>query len=384
MNELINNDTESDKVKTAAKYIKFSPRRFAAVAVSFILLLYSAAVLIIAKHSSEFAEMYSITFGKSLRSLLAVISGVFPFSLSETIVILFVPAAAVTLVRAVVLKTVYGIKGAVKKWLVLLLCAVSLVAFLFVNAFGVCYYRTRIADSIGLDVSDITESDVETAAIISLDMTSALGENVLRFPDGSTKMPYGFDTMCDRIYYGYENIFSDMPKYVSVKPVSLSELWTYTHISGMYFPITGESNINVSYPDYTLAFSAAHEMAHQLGFAFEDEANFLAFLACLYSDDEYLQYCAFMNASEYLVGDLPAQTAVGLYSSADLRIWQEHLSFTAFSKKYSNSAVTAVSSAVNDGYLKVNGIEDGAESYQNVTLYITAYFKNVFPYMFSD
>ena len=53
---------------------------------------------------------------------------------------------------------------------------------------------------------------------------------------------------------------------------------TYTHISGIYTFYTGESNININYPDFVVASSATHEMAHQRGVARENEANFVSFV----------------------------------------------------------------------------------------------------------
>jgi len=37
-------------------------------------------------------------------------------------------------------------------------------------------------------------------------------------------------------------------------------------------PFTGEANVNISMPHTSIPFTACHEMAHQIGFAREDEA----------------------------------------------------------------------------------------------------------------
>lgn len=346
--------------------------------------LFSFAVLAFAKNNTDFAERYAVTVSDTIRRILACLTGWLPFSLAETLVITAVPIVVFTLFRAVILRFAYRKKGRVLAWLVRLLYAASVCLFLFVNAFGVCYYRMTLADMLGLDTDDISQSDVEIASVLSLEFASQYSDSLIRLSDGSTKMPYSFDEMCEKICDGYAEIVTNMPKHISVKPVALSEPWTYTHISGMYFPITGESNVNVNYPDYTLAFSAAHEIAHQLGIAREDEANMMAFLACVYSGDEYLVYSAFLNASEYLVGSLPSQRAIMLYSAADNRLIDEMRAYAEFSSKYSNTAVSAVSSAVNDGYLKANGVDTGRESYSEVTLILTSYIKSVFVEAFTD
>jgi len=55
---------------------------------------------------------------------------------------------------------------------------------------------------------------------------------------------------------------------------------SYLGIGGVYFPFTGEANVNISMPHTSIPFTACHEMAHQIGFAREDEANFIAYIAC--------------------------------------------------------------------------------------------------------
>ena len=55
---------------------------------------------------------------------------------------------------------------------------------------------------------------------------------------------------------------------------------SYANIGGMFFPFTMESNINVDNPFFVVPWTMAHELAHQCGFMREDEANFIAYLAC--------------------------------------------------------------------------------------------------------
>lgn len=58
------------------------------------------------------------------------------------------------------------------------------------------------------------------------------------------------------------------------KPVKLSHWWSYTQITGMYFPFFAEGNINVDQPDCDIPVTAAHELAHTRGFAGRTNAIF--------------------------------------------------------------------------------------------------------------
>ena len=155
--------------------------------------------------------------------------------------------------------------------------------------------------------------------------------------------------------------------------MALSEKWTYTHTSGIYVPFTGESNVNTNFPDYIEAYTAAHEIAHQLGVASEDEANFYAFLACMNSGDDYLKYSASLNMFEYLVEDLSREKTIELASYIDERVMREFIAYNKFFEKYDNNKIADVSNAVNDMYLKSQGESDGIRTYSKVSALFTAY-----------
>lgn len=86
---------------------------------------------------------------------------------------------------------------------------------------------------------------------------------------GGSDMPYTHRELIHKLNDAYAEV-SAQYEFVQqmrshVKFVALSELMTYTHISGVYTFYTGEANININFPDYTLPYTAAHEMSHQRG-----------------------------------------------------------------------------------------------------------------------
>ncbi len=74
----------------------------------------------------------------------------------------------------------------------------------------------------------------------------------------------------------------------------------YLQSSGVYSPFTGEPNYNAIQPDFDLPYVVAHEMAHQRGFAREDEANFIAFMVCTKAAHPYARYSGYLNALRVL------------------------------------------------------------------------------------
>jgi hypothetical protein len=140
---------------------------------------------------------------------------------------------------------------------------------------------------------------------------------------------------------------------------------SYLGISGVFCPFTGEPNVNTTLPDPELPFVVAHETAHQRGLAREDEANYVASLACRLHDDADFRYSGSLIASLHalaalrgIASELAAE--IGRTRSApvrrDLRALQE------WTLRY-QSPLRRVGEAVNDGYLRSQGQRDGVRSY---------------------
>ena len=153
---------------------------------------------------------------------------------------------------------------------------------------------------------------------------------------------------------------------------------SYTHITGVYTFFTGEANLNTNFPDYTLPFTAAHELAHQRGFAREDEANFIAFLVCISSDDDYVRYSGYLNLYEYLAGPLSRANKdyySAIYYSVPENTILEMRAYSKFFDKYRENIAEKVSESVNNSFLTINGTE-GTKSYGMVVDLAVAFYKD--------
>ena len=196
-------------------------------------------------------------------------------------------------------------------------------------------------------------------------------------------MPYSLKEMNKKLNEAYRKAYEKYPFlsrfYSNPKPVALSEPWTYTHISGVYTFFTGEANINVNFPDYTIPYTSAHEMAHQRGIAREDEANFVAFLVCIESDDAYIRYSGYTGVFEYVASSLYSADKdlyKKLYTenvTAEYR--NEMNAYNEFFEKYRENKVAEVSAKVNDKYLQSHGQQEGVKSYGLVVDLAVAYYK---------
>jgi hypothetical protein len=75
-------------------------------------------------------------------------------------------------------------------------------------------------------------------------------------------------------------------------------------LTGIYSPFTIEANYNGDMTDYNIPFTLCHELSHLRGFMQEEEANFIAFLACIYSDQMEFQYSGYLSAWIYAMNEL--------------------------------------------------------------------------------
>lgn len=118
-------------------------------------------------------------------------------------------------------------------------------------------------------------------------------------------------------------IFStERHRVISIKPSLFSGIMSYTGILGYYNPFTAEAQYNPNMPQIALPFTLAHEHAHQLGAAREQEASFVAYLLGKDSDNPELKYSTeyfvLKSVLSYLADDRPAfvRNIISRYSPA--------------------------------------------------------------------
>lgn len=318
----------------------------------------------------------------AVRFILAKATMWIPFSLAEMIIIL-IPIIFIVLV---VIGIIISSKGTTKQYIGMtasLLAAISFFYSTFVFTLAPGYKGSTLDQKLELSADPVTAEELYDTAIYLTDEINKIIDTIDFTPSGESVMPYDLDEMNDKLAVAYKEASKKYdfisPLNSNLKYVILSEPMSYTHITGVYTFFTGESNINVNFPDYTIPYTAAHELAHQRGTARENEANFVAFLACMESDDTYIRYSAYTNMLEYVLSAL-ASASSELYSSMwslfDSKTIGEFNAYSIFYKKYQQSTVSNISSTINNTYLQSQGVKEGSRSYGLVVDLMVAYHKN--------
>ena len=264
----------------------------------------------LASHYPGMVERY---YSKSiylfLSQAVSSATGIFPFSVAVVLVILIFVIIAVGVVRGTLrlVKNPGNRLPLLIRQLIVAAAIVSVVYFAFIAVWGLNYHRVSIAAITNLEVREVSVEELE--ALCGYLIQRANGLRVLAEEDQNGVMvsPGGTQGILDRAYKG---------------------------IGGIYFPSTGEANENISGPHFMIPFTASHEMAHQRGFAREDEANYIGYLACIMHPDPDFRYSGTMAALQYSMNALARQDRERYNSlreqysggvERDFRAWSEHI-----------------------------------------------------------
>jgi len=330
--------------------------------------------------SPAFADFFNTAVSQPLRAFTASVSSVFPFSLAEFIV-LSSPLIAVCIVVTAVRKASRGNRYFIRTVAGIISIALLLYA-MFVFCFGAGYRTPSISSKLNLDREKVTAEQLSDTMNLVIDRLNELADDVIYILGKGSVRPWSHDEATALCLESYEKLAGEydfLPVLKApVKQIVSSPFMTYTHISGVYTFFTGESNLNTNYPYFVNVFTMAHEMAHQRGIARENEANFLAYLVCISSDDPYMQYAGYLSMYDYLASPLYSASP-SLYSKAvkrlDKRVRYDLNCYSEFFDKYRDNVAAEVSNTVNNTYLVLQGTE-GAKSYGMVVDLAVAYHKN--------
>ena len=132
-----------------------------------------------------------------------------------------------------------------------------------------------------------------------------------------------------------------------------------------------------------------HELAHLKGFIFEDDANFIGFLACITSDDPFFRYSGYMGVLSYEEREFLNSIGhnASLYAEhpgiAD-QVYGDDLFLTAEAWEeveekavVDTEVVKKASNQFTEATLKINGVEDGMKSYGRVVQLLLEYYDGI-------
>ncbi len=259
---------------------------------------------------------------------------------------------------------------------------ISIFYFAFNALWALNYHRMKLVDKmeLGIEYSDEQLLDFTKKLIIR---TNSVHSEIESNPNIRVTFPYSQEVVFAKCVLGYQKLSQEYEYFEyqrpSIKKSVISFPLTIMGFAGYLNPFTNEANVNSMLPMYTFPATTSHEMAHQIGYASESEANFVGFLAVIRNDDKYIQYSGYTMALRYCLRSiersdeklfeslLPTINSGVLLNLKDSNeFWERYQSFLerGFELFY-------------DNFLKLNHQDEGLESYNRFVDLMVNYYVNV-------
>jgi len=258
----------------------------------------------------------------------------------------------------------------------------------FMLIWGLNYQKSSPAISFNLKM-DTSYTEVQLDSL-SLDLMEELNKTRQILTD-SVIQKMEVDQVFRNSILNYKQLKNRFPQLHLDKPVlkeaAFPSWGDYLGYLAFYQPITGEAIVRTDIPLLTLPYTSCHELAHQMGYASEAEANFIAFVVATESSDALLRYSMLLQMftycqSEHLgliakTGNFEKWKTIVNRNKAmldpivigdrkkikDFFIQRQHLLLPASTSLY-------------DQFLQWNKQAKGIKSYDEVLLWVLAYNKS--------
>jgi Protein of unknown function (DUF3810) len=324
---------------------------------------------------------YSAGFYRSFSNFFRLIFGWIPFSIGDFIyggIVIYALVKMCQLTKFLFTQKKNNNIGSLLKKTLFSTFVKCCLLYIFFNIFwGINYNRLGIASQLNINVEKFSIEELKNINIILVekinDSKIVLLKNKTTYPTNS------------ELFLQTKNAYINLSKkysFLNYKNESIkSSMWgwlgNYTGFLGYYNPFTGEAQINTTVPKFTQPFTACHEVAHQLGYAKEMEANFVGYLAAAASTDTLFRYSVYLDLFTYSNRTLYfADSASAL--ECRKKLLPEVVSDFKERRRFNDahrSFIEPIISYLYGKFLEQNQQPMGILSYDEVTAFIIAHYK---------
>jgi hypothetical protein len=331
----------------------------------------------ILKNYPEFIEQfYSKGIYVFISKLMRYTFGWIPFSMGD----IFYTLASIYLLRWLYLNRKRVIND-IRNWLLDIVSTMSIVYFAFHLLWAFNYYRPPLHASLNIK-ADYSTEELTAFTKRLIEQSNAI-HNQLSTNDDSLKieLPYSKSEIFDKVKNGYDVLSRTYPHLdyqpVSIKKSIYSLALTYMGFSGYLNPFTNEAQVNGLIPTYKFPTTACHEAAHQLGYAAENEANFIGSLAAINNGDLYFKYSGYTFSLRYCLAELYKRNPERykqIIPEVNIGILKNYQEVQDFWVSYENPAAPVFEKTF-DTFLKANNQSAGIDSYSYVVALLVNYYQ---------
>jgi hypothetical protein len=261
-----------------------------------------------------------------------------------------------------------------------LIAGLAILHLTFYLLWGANYFRTPLGTQLGLDEAFSEEELLELVEALTNRVNSLqleLSGDTLT----AVVFPHSRQEILEKTLEGYKALGQRFPQLAysrpSLKKSLISTPLSYMGYGGYLNPFTGEAQVNARLPLFRFPVVCGHEVAHQLGFSAENEANFVGYLVTVSQEDLYFQYAAEGYALGYClasIGQKKPELSKELVEKLHPGVRRNYAEMRAFWKAYENP-MEPVFKAIFNSYLEANRQKDGIQSYGRVVALLVAYHR---------
>jgi hypothetical protein len=325
----------------------------------------------------EFIEKIYRPFSRFVLYWLARALSFVPFSAAEILLYLAIAAGLVAVIRLIYVmvtgprRLIYLSRFAL--WAVLI---AEIFGLVFYVLWGLNYSTEPLSATLALDVKARSKDELIALNEYLVEKANYYSGLISRGEDGYPE-ERGFAELAKEVAkrFGEYTGRKELP----AKYIIASKFLSYTQITGIFIPYTGEANVNSNNVSSDLPFCMAHEMSHRYAIAPEDEVNFFAFYILYNSDDPYLAYSAYLAAIRYCQNALyytDYGEFVKIYREYGTNMRNDLMQYADHWDKYEGD-IAEISNSVNNRYLKLQGEKDGVKSYDRMVDLMLAWYQEI-------
>lgn len=348
--------------KSIQNYIKIHKTILFSTAVCF-----GAAFLLIfiSRNSPSFSQWNATYISPFFLNTIGRFSNLFKISIFELVIIIILLGFLASLVYLLLI--IRSLRPAVSSFPLCIFVA-SILFLLFTLTASINYNKPLLTAGTNSTIKEYTPESLTRLALMLVDNVNDLSEQIET--DGKGLLDLSHTDLNASSKNAMRNLGHRYPLlndyYPNPKPIIFSKAMSYLGITGIFSPFTLEANYNSNVDPFIIPYTICHEFAHLKGYMREDEAGFLAYLACINSDSPEFRYSGTLNALQYtlrqLYENVDSQTYNMVYSRISDRVIKETTHSREYWNKHKNS-ITTIARSANDKYLMVNAQSSGTKSY---------------------
>ncbi len=356
------------------------------------LLIYSFPIQFLAVATISFFPDFvtkHYTFGayQSFAAMLRKLSGLTSFPIGQFVFYALLMLLVVLITREgyAYRKRSKSAKMAIKHAAINAGALLSLVYFALMCVWGLNYFQRSLADKLGYEVKqEYSQSELEQLTDELIDTCNALRTEVQTDEAGVFTTGLSTEELFEQSIQAYQSLPKSYQIFdyhtPSIKAVKIPQLMSFFGVSGIYFPFTGEANVNMDIPEVLLPSTITHEMSHQIGVAEEGEANYLAYVSCINHPEISFQYSGNYLALHYCLRSLYRMDSLSYKirkQNCHPGIRRDARHLQKYWRSYQNP-IEPWTDQFYDFFLKANQQKKGIESYSGVVALIIAHKRRGF------